>query len=368
MATANIQLNPARTSFPGGMFDGATASGGVQGTAMPDPSTLWALRTSTLSPNETIPMWGGVAVYENISTGASTGPVQPLGPVVGRATSITGGSFPIAGFSVFDQGYSAVTTAQSQVPVVGSYGQVMTYRLGSGARIWVACDPGLVSLRGGAISQAVSWDLVNQILIPEVGATTISSGTYDANTTISSGTYNATTGLVTLTLAAASHLSPGNTFTISAATGTGSFTSINGTFTAGAGTTGATVTFTIPTSLTLTITGGTFVSGTVVLTMASAVNLSPGDTVIVSGATGSGSFASINGTFTAQAGTTASTVVYNIAAGLTLTITGGSLTTGGVLPCSILDISVGNSMTVAYSAATGFANWNFSGSTALIQI
>lgn len=76
------------------------------------------------------------------------------------------------------------------------------------------------------------------------------------STTISSGTYNATTGLVTLTLAATLNLSPGMLVTIASATGTGSYASIDGTWQAGVGTTGTTLTFTIAAALTMTITGG----------------------------------------------------------------------------------------------------------------
>ena len=76
------------------------------------------------------------------------------------------------------------------------------------------------------------------------------------STTISSGTYNATTGLVTLTLAASLGLSPGNLVEVSAATGTGSYASIDGTFVCGAGTSGTTVTYTVAAALTMTITGG----------------------------------------------------------------------------------------------------------------
>lgn len=75
-------------------------------------------------------------------------------------------------------------------------------------------------------------------------------------TAILSGSYNSGTGLVTLTVASVIDLNVGDTFTVSAATGTGDFSSINGPATASTGTTGATVTYTIATGLTMTITGG----------------------------------------------------------------------------------------------------------------
>jgi hypothetical protein len=76
------------------------------------------------------------------------------------------------------------------------------------------------------------------------------------NTTIASGTYNSTTGLVTLTLTADVSVKQGDLVTVASATGTGSFASINGTFQAGAGSTGTTLTYTVAPSLTMTITGG----------------------------------------------------------------------------------------------------------------
>jgi hypothetical protein len=170
--------------------------------------------------------------------------------------------------------------------------QVPSYRLGSGARIAVACDPALASLYGLKISSQVSWDFVNQLLVPYIGTLTISSGTY-----------NNTTGLVTLT-------------------------------------------------------------------MSTSVTFSAGDSIVVSSLTGTGAYASLDGTFTALSAT-GTTVTYNPGAGLgASTITGGSLTLGSgassALPCSVLDIQVGNSMTVAYSG--GLATWNYSGSCAVIQI
>lgn len=285
---ANIVLNPSLTTVGNGLFDGASSDGLVQGNAYPDPAIRYQLRTGILSSAETLPMWGGVGIYQFVPGGAGN-PSYGLGPIVGRATGLTG-AYPLVAFSVFESAYGMVNTPQSPVPTAGAFGQVNSYRLGSGMRIAVACDPGLVSLRGLSINSEVAWDFVNQQLIPYVGATAVSSGTY-----------NSTTGLVTLT-------------------------------------------------------------------MASAVDLSPGDTVVISGVTGTGSFADVDGTYTAGAGTTGSTVTYTIATGLTLTITGGSLTTGSPLDVDVLDISSGNSMTVSYSSITGFTTWNYSGSAALIQI
>jgi len=258
---ASLPNNPYTTTVGTGLFIDPSANGLVQGTAYPDPATRYQLRRGWLSNNETIPMWGGVAIYEFVPggttpytnpLGVAVGPLISLGVQVGRATTVTGGSYPIAGFSVFDQAYAMVNNPASQVPLAGSYGQVNSYRLGSGARIAVACDPALVSLENANINAAVGWDLVNQILVPHTGSINVSSGTY-----------NSTTGLVTLTLASSPGISPGTTVVVAGLTGTGSYASANGTFTAATGTTGTTLTYYIATTLTLTIsTTGTITTGT----------------------------------------------------------------------------------------------------------
>lgn len=72
---------------------------------------------------------------------------------------------------------------------------------------------------------------------------------------ISSGTYNNSTGEVVLTLSAPIGVNPGDPINVNA-TGTGSVSSINGTFNCAAGTSGDTITYFAATGLTLTISGG----------------------------------------------------------------------------------------------------------------
>jgi hypothetical protein len=287
-----MQFNPYLTTVAQGMF-GATSVGMVQGTAYPDPSATWRLRGGVLSSAETLPMWGGCALFEDVP-GSVGGPASPLGVIVGRANGISG-SKALAGFSVFDQNASAVTSPQNTVPTVSPGGQVNMYSLGSNARIIVAADPSLVSLRGGPIGAQVSWDWVNQLLVP-----------YTGSLTISSGTYNSTTGIVTLTMSA-------------------------------------------------------------------SIGFDAGDSIVVSSLTGSGAYASLDGTFTAIAPTSGTTVTYQAATGLgAAAITGGTLTLGSgsdvAIPVKVLDIQTTNCQVVDYNAATQFATWGFNGCCAVIQI
>lgn len=290
--SAVIPVNPSLTINAAGTFS-IDSVGLIQGQAYPDPSTRFRLREGWLSNSETIPMWGGVGIYELVP-GASGGPIAPLGPAVGRATALTG-SKALTGFSVFDQAYQMINSPESPVPLAASYMQVMLYPLGSLARLAVACDPALVDLRGEIVNTQVSWDFVNQLLIPYVGTLTISSGTY-----------NSTTGVVTLTMSASITFSAGDAIIVSALTGTGAYASLEGTFTALAGTTGTTVVYNAGSGLgAATITGGSLTLG--------------------SGAS-------------------------------------------SALPCTVLDVQSTNCLTVDYNSATGFATWNRNGACAVIQI
>lgn len=286
--TVNIQGYPMATTVGQGLF-AVSASGLVQGTAYPDPATRWALRQAILSTSETLPMFGGVGVYALIPTVSPSQPERALGGTTGRATGITG-SLPLAGFSVFDQDYSMVNFPGNPVPIIGSGGGVFYYRLGSGARIAVACSPNLVNDRGLPISTQVAWDFTNQQLEP-----------YTSTTLSALVSYSSVTGAVSLTTAAPHGLLPGDTFNIAAVTGTGA-------------------------------------------------NIS-----------------SLNGVQTATAGTTGSTLNFTVATGLTISsVTGGTIDANNLLPCSVLDISMGTSMTVA--SANGLYSWNFTGNCAVIQI
>lgn len=356
---ANIPYNPNITTVAGGAFS-TTSIGLVQGDVYPDPSIIYKKASGTLAQTETIPMFGGVAIYTDIG-GVAGGPSGALGTVVGRATSLAN----LLAFSTWS--YGQINTPQSPVPLAASGMQVEYFRLGSGARVIVQCDPNLIDLRGGLTNADVSWDFVNQMLVPYSTAT-ISTGTYTADATISSGTYNAVTGAVVLTIAGNHGLLPGDTFVLSAMTGTGVFADLNGTWVATAGTANATLNFTAPTGLVLTITGGTLGTGSVSLTTSAPHGLLPGDTFELSSMTGTNAATILDGEWTAAGGTTGSTIRILLPSGLTLTVSGGSLATGGILPVQVLDIVPANCMTVDYNAGTGFATWDYNGSAAVILI
>lgn len=251
--SAQVSFNPFVITVASGMFN--TRSTGLrQGTAYPDPATRYALRQGVLDSTETIPMWGGVGIYENVP-GVSGGPAVALGVTVGRATALTG-SKALAGFSVFDQDYSMITTPQSPVPQAGSGNTVMSYALGSRARIAVAADPALASLVGGAIGAQVSWDFVNQLLVPYVA----SAGTVNAT----GSSYVSGTGVVTIKATGAlTGFDVGDAVVIAGLTGSGAdLAAANGTYTIASKPAADTITYVIATGLTIaTITGGSITPG-----------------------------------------------------------------------------------------------------------
>ena len=103
-------------------------------------------------------------------------------------------------------------------------------------------------------------------------------------------TYTSGTGAVSLALSGNPGLSVGEQFAISGLTGTGGYSSLNGTWVATAGTTGSTLNFTGPSSLgTTTITGGSLASSAPWATPNHALNC--GDVIIASaGAYSTGQF------------------------------------------------------------------------------
>lgn len=300
---ATVSFNPVLTSNAAGTFN-ISSDGYIQGTAMDDPASRNYLSSGILATTETKPMWGGVAVSENVPStaySATANGVADMGGQIIRATNVTANTAgTITGFCVFDQNHSAINSPQSPVPLVGTGMTLNFYRFGSNARIAVACDPALISLQTGVITQQVSWDFTDSVLQP-----------YDAATA---------------------------TYAITSATGT---YNNNGTWTVA-----------------------------IVMGVASLVG-AVGDTINISGLTGTGS-SIVNGQQTVSAFTDNQhfSILVPGASGAISTLGGSGVLNAGVgaLNVRVLDVRVGNSMTVNYAAGTGFANWNRSGTCALILI
>lgn len=302
---ATVTINPLLTSNASNTFL-TSSSGYIQGTALDSPQHRFSLSGGILSTTETLPMWGGVGICESIS-GAATLPERSLGNIITRATSVngflgggstSGGSTVgnLTGFSVFDQDYAAINSPQSPVPLVPSGGLVNFYRLGSEARVAVACDPALAATLRVAgtvpVTQQVSWDFGAQQLSPFNAA-------WAANVITAASWASTGGGQVTFTTTTSHGVAVGADFTISGMVPTG----YNGTFKAITGTTGSTLVAALTTNPGASTTQGTLVAG------------------------------------------------------------GGALGIEGVL-----DVGIGDSMTVSFNSATGFATWNYAGSTAILRL
>jgi hypothetical protein len=175
----NVNFNPMQTTNAAGQFR-LLSDGYVQGVAMADPAARFRLAGGYLAATETLPMWGGVGIFEDTSGGLQVNGTDSLGQAVGRAASLA----TMTGFSVFNQNHAWIQVTGSPVPLAGVNQTVSFYRFGSGARLAVAMDPALVTLQGGLITQQVSWDYTNQMLIPYApveAVETITSITWAAN-------------------------------------------------------------------------------------------------------------------------------------------------------------------------------------------
>lgn len=218
----NSPFNAYVTTNAAGSFN-TDSTGFTQGTVLDNAAARQFLAAGVLGQNETLPMWGGVAISEAIP-GAAGRPSSLLGPTITRATTNTlnGAVGQVTGFSVFDENASALNAPLSPVPLVYSGGQVNFFRFGCGARVPVAMDPSLIDLEGNVITSQVSWDFTNQVLQPYVA-----SGATEA---VTSMTWSATNGgQVAVVMAGASVFGLGDTITVAGATngGTGGTAGIN---------------------------------------------------------------------------------------------------------------------------------------------
>lgn len=263
---ATLPFNWQNTTNAAGSF--YSQSGGfVQGFAMDDPANMFNLTGGAVSPNETICMYGGIAINDvTLPNTGSNPPIAPLGPYLTRATNVTANTAgSVTGFTVFNQAHSGLITPQNNVPLFPSYANLNYYRLGSNMRIPVACSASMSSNEGASINQQVSWDFANQQLIPYVAAwaAVAASG-------ISSATYTSSTGILSMTFGTApfgagvASTNNGVFITIGGLTGTG-VAALNGTWPiTSTGTSGTVINVQAPSglgTLSITASGGTLAAG-----------------------------------------------------------------------------------------------------------
>jgi hypothetical protein len=194
MSAAAVTTYPYATTNAAGQFS-VQSDGFIQGMAIADPVARYNLATGILSSNETLPMWGGVAICENIPLSTTDG---SLGGTIARATlgTTVGTAGEITGFAVSDQAYAWITTPQSTAPAATTGMTVPFYRFKSNARIIVKCSAALINFDGSPISQQTSWDFAGSQLIPYIAS-------YPQATPSAYNSYTSSTGILQLTFASA---------------------------------------------------------------------------------------------------------------------------------------------------------------------
>lgn len=196
--SGSISFNPYTTSQPQDSFL-LQSQGYVQGAVYDDTSIRMELERGTLASTETVVMWGGIPVTELINNAGANG--DGLGPTLKRATTQTN----LTGFSTYNQAGSMVIGPGQTAPVSGVGSYVGFFRLQTGIKMAVQCDPALIAAISGAgdavNSQALYWDVTNyRITLTTTGgnfALPTSIRLLSTNTNSKIVSYNSGTGAVT---------------------------------------------------------------------------------------------------------------------------------------------------------------------------
>jgi hypothetical protein len=138
-----ISFNPQLTTSPSNNFL-QTTEGYVQGTTFDDSSSRMWLLSGLIASSVTQPVWGGMAVTENVATVNNNG---------------LGNSLNVTGMTVFDQSHNMIIVPGNTVQQAFAGMTINFYRFGSNARIAVSVLASLVAtLDSGAINQTLYWD------------------------------------------------------------------------------------------------------------------------------------------------------------------------------------------------------------------
>jgi hypothetical protein len=242
---ANISFNPQLTSSPQSSFLQQT-EGYVQGAFFDDTTSRMQLVAGIIASTVTGPVWGGMAITENVPA--------PNAGQNGNSLVLATTNAGITAFTVFNQANNMVIVPGNTVQQAVAGMSMSYFRLGSNARIGVQCDPTLAAnLDNGAINQQVSWDFVNQLLVPYTpgyAANTITNAVW-ASTAGGQTTYTVSTNPTALVF-------PGDRILVSGVVNTGgaSTSAFNGDWIV-VSTSATTIVVSAPSSVSL----GTYASG-----------------------------------------------------------------------------------------------------------
>lgn len=187
---SNVSYNPYATTRAHDSFS-VTSEGVTQGVAMDDPTVRNLLAGGYVSVDETLPMWGGLAIQELIGLRPGAG---VRGNELKRATNVG----EITGFTVYNQAHHLITFPSSPAPSGGAGMSMHFYRLGSKARIPLKASAALVNDAGELITTQVSYDFEAGHVVP-----------YMANAVSVTADAAYASGVVTVTTASAHGLVTG---------------------------------------------------------------------------------------------------------------------------------------------------------------
>ncbi len=160
-----ITFNPVATNSPQESFILQT-EGYTQGLAFDDPIPFQWIETGTIASTVSGSVYAGMAVTLNVPPINGNGG----GPSIILATDVA----DLNGFVIGNKLYNGIVTPGAEVPVVSSGMSATILKLGTGARIAVACDATLAgNLSGNPINQNVAWDFTNQKLITYISGTAL---------------------------------------------------------------------------------------------------------------------------------------------------------------------------------------------------
>lgn len=166
-----------------------------QGDLQDDPAVRFALSAGVVASTQSSPLWGGLAIAEYTAGSSSYDAVQGgAAPTIASATTGTG----VSGFTVFNGTFSLPTTPQSPVPLASAGNSFNFIRVGTGARVVVACDSSILALVGSANPQTIYWDVTNlRLTTTATSNIALKCTILDVSSNGSTVSYNSGTGFAT---------------------------------------------------------------------------------------------------------------------------------------------------------------------------
>lgn len=190
-----ISFNPQLTTSPSNTFVQST-EGYVQGATLDDTSARMWLTSGVIAASVTQPVWGGMAITEEVATINNN--------AMGNSLVLATGAGNVTGMTVFDQAHNMIIVPGNSVQQAVAGMTINYFRFGSNIRIAVGVQASLVAtLDSGAVNQALYWDPALQQLTASgtSGAFALPATTkiLSLNSNSKTISYNSGTGALTWT-------------------------------------------------------------------------------------------------------------------------------------------------------------------------